>query len=399
MFKSIVTIASTCRIPRFTSQCTAIMALWSILGASQVCVAQVAAPEVPATVKHTATSHAGTARQQEYLNATLDQRIRLSERIGEDGARAFARSKGWEPIFDGTSKTIPQGLDQVYLGADGTIHVIEAKGGTGQLGHAYGHPQGSSEWAVEAAKRMLRSSKASAAEQTAAKAVLKAASQGRLSVHVVRTSHVLGEPTAAVLQQTVKCANAAAKAAQTALDDIARASAETVDDVARVVAKGSNATRSTLKTVANAAVVVGVVVDGGVRVRDGIETEYKFAAGEISVQQREISHTKNAARMAGGWGGANGGAWIAGSAVAPFAAMTGPAAPFVEGAAVAAGGIAGYIGGEAAAGKAAEMAINVVHSTGTTIGGAAGSAWSATSSAAQHTGKAARNAWWWATGW
>jgi hypothetical protein len=378
---------------------TAIVVAESLVGDPRRCAAQVTASEVAApTASPTAQVKPGTPRQQQWLKASPDHRIRLAESLGDEGARAFAKSKGWKVIFDGTNRAIPQGLDQVYSAADGTIHVIEAKGGSSQLGHAYGHPQGSSEWAVESAKRMMRSPNASAAEKAAAETVLKAAAQGKLTVHVVRTSHVLGEPTAAVLQQTLRSSDDAARAAQFAIDDIARASSQVVDDAARAVddaarvAATSTTTTTSLKTVAKGTVVVGVLVDGGLRVSDGIETERKFVAGEISVQQREVSHAKNAAGMAGGWGGAAGGAWVAGATAAPLAAMTGPAAPVVEGVAVVAGGVAGYIGGEAAAGAAAEWTVNRIHDAGTTVGGAASSAWSATASSASST-------WTWATNW
>ncbi|MBM4075800.1 MAG: hypothetical protein FJ267_09175, partial [Planctomycetes bacterium] len=172
-----------------------VISIFSALG--NHCIAQTAAPEVAVPTASSLVREAhGTLRQKQWLNATIDQRRRLAEQLGEEGGRAYAKSKGWEPIHDGTSRGIPQGPDQVYRSADGRVHAIEAKGGTSQLGHAYGHPQGSSEWAVESAKRVMRSPNASTAEKTAAEAVLKAAAQGKLDVHVVRTSHVLGEPTA-----------------------------------------------------------------------------------------------------------------------------------------------------------------------------------------------------------
>ena len=238
---------------------------------------------------------------------------------------------------------------------------------------------------------MLRSQNASAAEKTAAEAVLKAAAQGKLSVHVVRTSHVLGEPTAAVLQQSVKVSEVARKIAQTAVGGVTTATLQTADDAVRVAAN-TTSTATALKVVANGAVIAGVAIDGGLRIQNGIETERKFASGEISVRKREASHAKAAAGMAGGWGGATGGAWVAGVAAAPVAAMAGPAAPVVEVAAVVAGGVGGFIGGEATAGAAAEWTVNRIHDAGATVGGAARSAWSATANSAT-------SAWSWATNW
>ena len=370
-----------------------------LVGASHCCVAQTAAPEVAApSVSSSIRETTGTARQQQWLNATTEQRVRLAESLGDEGARVYAKSKGWGSLWNGMDRGIPQGLDQVYRDADGTIHAIEAKGGTSQLGHAYGHPQGTSEWAVESAKRMLRSPKASAAEKTAADAVVKAAARGNLSVHVVRTSHVLGEPTAAVLQQTVKVSDIAQKIAQSALGGVTTASLQTANGTARITddavrtAANTSSTTTALKVVAKGAAVAGVAIDGGLRIRDGLETERKFASGEITVREREVSQAKNAAGMAGGWGGATGGAWAAGAAVAPVAAMTGPGAPVVEGVAVVAGGVGGFICGEAAANSAAEWTVNRIHDAGATVGGAASSAWSATA-------KSAACAWSWATNW
>ncbi|MCR4412046.1 MAG: hypothetical protein NUV77_06420 [Thermoguttaceae bacterium] len=361
---------------------TAAVVVGAALGIDRDCTAQTATPEVASPSSSTdAAAQPGTLRQQEWLKATPDQRVRIAEEIGERGARRFAEAKGWEPILDGTEKTIPQGFDQVYRGADGIVHVVEAKGGSSQLGHAYGYPQGSSEWAVEAAKRTLRSTKASAAEKTAAKAVLEAAAAGKLQVHVVHTGHVLGEPTAAVLKQTVGTTRAASKAAQSAVDDLMKAAAQSSDDAARTTLRLSRtATKpgaTALKTAAKGAVVVGAAVDAGLRISDAADTERRYTAGQITEQEREIAHARNVAGMAGGWTGAAAGAklgafggGVAGSWVAPgLGTAIGGAAGGVS------GGIAGYFGGEAAAEAAAQWAVKKVHSAGTTIRGAAKAAW------------------------
>ncbi len=64
------------------------------------------------------------------------------------------------------------------------------------------------------------------------------------------------------------------------------------------------------KTVSKVVLPVAVAVDAGLRVRDGVETEQRFAAGAITLQQREVAHARNAAGMAGGWAGAWAGAEI-----------------------------------------------------------------------------------------
>ena len=346
----------------FHSLLTVVALAGTLTGLPRHCVAQVAAPEVAAPTRPVApTAHPVTVRTQQWLKATLAQRVRLAEELGEEGARAFAKAKSWQPIFDGTRRSIPQGVDQVYRGAKGLTHVIEAKGGSGQLGHAYGHPQASPDWAVEAAKRTIRSSRASAAEKAAAEAVLKAAAKGKLHVHVVRTSHVLGEPATAVLQQSARTSETASRLAQSAVDDLAKAAAQVTEDTgrlakdaSRVAPKGSG---TALRTVAKGALLVGVAVDTGFRVNDGIETERRFEAGEISVHEREIAHAKNVAGMAGGWGGAIAGGKIGaiggaagGSCIAP-----GPGTAIGGVVGGVAGGAAGYFGGEAAAETTASM--------------------------------------------
>jgi hypothetical protein len=175
-----------------------------------------------------------------------------------------------------------------------------------------------------------------------------------------------------------------------AIGRVAKASAKAPADVASAAAGTST---SALRAAAKGALIVGVVIDGGFRVRDGIEIERKFGNGEITQEQREIEHAKNAAGMPGGWGGAGAGAWAAGEVAAPLAAMTGPAAPYVEGAALVGGGIAGYYYGEKGAKEAAEWAVKKVHDTGTTISGAAKSAWSKAANATSRVGKSVSGAW------
>ena len=82
-----------------------------------------------------------TERQQAWLVASMQDRVKLAEGIGEEGVRAMAREKGYQTLFDGLDKLLPQGPDQVYRGQDGWVIAVESKGGTGQLGSAYAvHP-------------------------------------------------------------------------------------------------------------------------------------------------------------------------------------------------------------------------------------------------------------------
>lgn len=374
---------------------------------------QTAAPEVAAPVTDAVvprTSNAPTPRQQAWLSASIDERVRLAEALGEDGARAVARSRGYTPLLDGTERSLRQGLDQVYRAADGTVHVFEAKGGGSPLGRAYGFEQGTPEWAVKSARRVATSMRATPAEKAAARAVLEAARNGRLEVHIVRTRHVLGEPIAAVLERSLGCTDEAARLATTTLDDLARISAgtargaaSTAEAAAPATEAAATASRSAPKvigTVAKGAVVVGAGVDLAVRVHEGTEIEGRFARGELDQEGREVEHARNIAGMAGGWGGALAGAKLgAVGGGATGAAFGGIGAPIGAAAGGLAGGAVGYFGGEAAAEAAAEWTVHQVHAAGTTISEATGKAVMATTEAASAAKGAVRNAWSRATGW
>ena len=314
-----------------------------------------------------------TARQAQWLQASLDERVRLAERLGEEGAEALAARKGYEPLLRNRDKVLRQGFDQVYRAKDGGIVVIEAKGGTSAIGRAYGCQQGTPEWAVQAAKRVAESSKASAAEKQAARLVLEAAREGNLTAQVVRTRHVLGEPVAAVLESTLKAGQAEGKVAATVLEElgVGAKAAQSVGQVARTAEASSKAASgaSTLSKVGKVVGVVGIAVDGGLRINSAMETEKKFERGEISDKERELAHAKNAAGMAGGWCGAivaaklgATGGGLAGTAVAP-----GPGPAFGATLGGAAGGVAGYFGGEAATEKTATWVVQTVHDSGTRV--------------------------------
>ncbi len=322
-----------------------------------------------------------TPRQRAWSEAPIGDRARIAEQLGDEGARAMAKSKRYETIFDGFDRAVPQGPDQVYRAGDGVVHVFEAKGGTGQLGHAYGYPQGSAEWAVKSARRVRSSAKATPAEKRAAQEILNAASRGKMEVHVVRTSHVQGEPMAAVLEQSAGTTPAARRMAADALNggtktgSAAAKSLAGSTDGAAVAVRGASG--RVIRGAGKAVVVVGAAVDATLRVEDWIETERQFANGEISLEQREVAHAKNAAGMAGGWAGAFVGAKLgaagggaAGSCVAPG---PGTAVGAVLGG--GAGAVAGYMGGEAAAEATAEWVTKKVHASGTTITESVSGSW------------------------
>ena len=125
--------------------------------APAVAFGQSVVPEVMAATKGD-TGAGPTARQQAWLKASPDERVLMAERLGEEGATALAEKKGYRPILTGEQKTVRQGFDQVYRTPDGQVVVVEAKGGTGVLGRGYGAEQGSTEWAIKAARETLNGS-------------------------------------------------------------------------------------------------------------------------------------------------------------------------------------------------------------------------------------------------
>jgi hypothetical protein len=218
------------------------------------------------------------------------------------------------------------------------------------------YPQGSAEWAVESAKRVLRSAKATPQQETAAQEILKAASQGSLEVHVVRTSHVLGEPTAAVLEQSVKTSEKSIGLAKEALRSLERGATqggsnafrtgtEAVEDLGKSADGATKAAGNggrVLRGAAKAAVVVGIGVDVGLRANDAANVEREFANGKITQHDRVVKHARNAGGFVGGWTGAYGGAEsgaIAGGAVG--AMFGGVGAPIGAPIGAAIGGIGG----------------------------------------------------------
>ena len=198
----------------------------------------------------------------------------------------MAVSKGYETVFDGRGKRLLQGPDQVYKASDGRLIVYEAKGGSSQLGHAYGYPQGSSEWAVESAKRVLRSPKAGLEERAAAREILEAAARGKLAIHVVRTNHVLGEPTTTVLEQSSEITRNASRLARSALTGDAKSAADVGlaadTELAAGTAFGTGMRLGTI--VGRGLFVVNVAATGALTYRD----IQRFNSGEIGAADLAI---------------------------------------------------------------------------------------------------------------
>ncbi len=198
----------------------AVVLVWSGMGAGSAKGQATATLEATRAIPEGAAGYAGpqqweipglrksgiSPEQADWLKATPEQRIPIAEHLGEQGARQYAQSQGWQPIYQGQDRQIRQGLDLVYQDpATGKIIVIEAKGGTSPLGRGYGYEQGTSEWSVKSAENVLHHKGASPAEREAAKKVIEAAQQGNLEVQVVRTTHVYGKPTGTLVEQVQPC--------------------------------------------------------------------------------------------------------------------------------------------------------------------------------------------------
>jgi len=342
--------------------------------------------------------------QQRWINATPEERVKIAEEIGEKGAREYAKGKGYNTIFDGKGRTVPQGPDQVYLDPrTGETVVVEAKGGTSPLSRGYGYQQGTKCWAVKSAEQILHNPNASPAEREAAKRVIEAAAKGKLRVEVVRTPHVQGKAGKTVLEAVETAADNADEAARLAKEIMKRfpkiftPTPKTSDSNSKSLAKavaefqrrpfeppivpprtypnprpippkpmspivdpvpgapiGSEGLAGTL---GKAAGVAGIAVDGASRVNRALKVEKAYRNGEISQHERTVEHAKNVAGCVGGWTGAWAGAEFGGTAGAAIGTAVCPGIGTAIGGIVGglAGGIGGYFAGEKVAEEGTEL--------------------------------------------
>ncbi|MCK5720646.1 MAG: hypothetical protein KAH84_11975 [Thiomargarita sp.] len=147
-------------------------------------------------------------RRSEYLKLMKTGNIRGKavsiEKIGDAGARQYARSMNFKPLFQGNPGQ-GKGFDQVYRFGKQII-VVEAKGEAkariNPSKQYYGYTQGTGKYSFEVAKQTLNSPTASQVKKQAAKEVIKAYKEGRLVVQVSRTKHVSGNPKETVIETT-----------------------------------------------------------------------------------------------------------------------------------------------------------------------------------------------------
>ncbi len=134
--------------------------------------------------------------RREYRSALLNNRIRLAERLGEQGRARFAAEHGWIKLLGSRDRGIRQGPDSVYWDRQsGLVRVLEAKGGNAQPGLFYGSPQNTNQYTIRSAQRVLKSPIATGPAKVASARVIVAAQKRRLVTGVVRTSHMGGKPS------------------------------------------------------------------------------------------------------------------------------------------------------------------------------------------------------------
>lgn len=155
------------------------------------------------------------------------------EQLGEAGGRAYAESQGWSPLFLHSDGGIPQGFDQVYITENGSIVAIEVKGGVSRLQTpASGYMQGTIEYTLDAAVRLLRSPSANLRQIQAAREVLRSGVRGELQSVVVRTPHVNGQPTSVRIERVYSSNRQTRQMAQGLIDDLASGGIDVFDDIA-----------------------------------------------------------------------------------------------------------------------------------------------------------------------
>jgi hypothetical protein len=152
--------------------------------------------------------------RQQWL-ASPAERIRLAERIGNQGRARFAKEHGLVKLLGSQGRRIRQGPDSVYRDpGTGNVVVLEAKGGSSQLNRTFGSLQGTNANTVSSAEFALKSSKTSLEEKRACAKIMVEAQRERLRTGVIRTRHVQGTPGRPELAGGYDATSAARRAAE-----------------------------------------------------------------------------------------------------------------------------------------------------------------------------------------
>ena len=384
---------------------TRIIPTAALAGAALIATAAISPAQSAATaprVREAAPPTAPTARparslaEREWLRADPEGRRRISEKLGELEARKWAKSQGLEPVQRGGAKSIRGGYDQVWRNPrTGEVFVIEAKGfqqgKSAKYGTRNGLRQATPKYNVAFAKEVQTLKAARPIDRTAGKMVLEAAAEGKLTSVALETEHAAGRVVRTVPRGAKPVTAAAKSAARSALRPAQvaapRAARSTVRSTGGVTRTAGRAARAAGRVAGPAL----IVVDAGLRVKDAVDIHNNTG---LSTRQREKAHAKNAAGFAGGMAGAAGGAQagaMAGAAAGSFVPVVGTA--IGAGVGTVGGAAAGYFVGDAAVSAVAGAAVDAVHDTGRTVGGAARSAGRTASRGVRNAGRAVGRVW------
>ena len=130
-----------------------------------------------------------------WLSASLGDRVRIAQLIGEEGVSHYADGRQLRTLLGPFGHRASIGPDSIYWNsATGKVQVLEAKGGSSVPKWTYQSLQGTNVNAIRSAAGVLAHRSASWREQLQAARVIKAAQRGHLETGIVRTGHVLGTP-------------------------------------------------------------------------------------------------------------------------------------------------------------------------------------------------------------
>ncbi len=130
-----------------------------------------------------------------WLSASLGDRVRIAQLIGEEGVSHYADGRKLRTLLGPFGHRASIGPDSIYWNsASGKVQVLEAKGGSSAPKWTYQSLQGTNVNAIRSATGVLAHRNASWREKLQAARVIKAAQRGHLETGIVRTGHVLGTP-------------------------------------------------------------------------------------------------------------------------------------------------------------------------------------------------------------
>lgn len=142
--------------------------------------------------------------------------------IGEDWAKTYAESEGWNPVWvKPANYSRLQGIDQIWIRPDGRMQVIEVKAGSSTLNTLKsGVVQGSPDYSVEVAKNTICSPTAIDSEKSANELFLNFAKEGRVDYSVVRVSSSDGIATGVKIEKSFSSTAESMSKAEAAISEL-----------------------------------------------------------------------------------------------------------------------------------------------------------------------------------